>query len=168
MHRGLMVLSALVAAFVAADASAQFGGRHGGGRGSAGGAGKSPASDEQRAGVDQFAIVLAELREDLKLTAGQQAAWDGYARNLEALASDVVRERGKAKELSEMNVLQRMDHAVDVARDRLTAMEDVVAAAKKLYAALSPEQQSVANPRLATVIAAATDPGGPPRGGRQK
>ena len=165
MHRGWIVLSALVATLVATDASAQFGGRHGGGRG---GAGKSPAGDEQRAGVDQFAVVLAELHEDLKLTAGQRAAWDGYARNVEALASDVVRERGKAKELSEMNVLQRMDHAVDVARDRLTAMEDVVAAAKKLYAALSPGQQSVANPRLATVIAAATDPGAAPAGGRRK
>ena len=168
MHKGLIVLSALVVAFAATDASAQFGGRRGGARGSSDGAGKSRASDQQRAGVDQFTLILAELHEDLKLTAGQQAAWDGYARNVEALASDVVRERGKVKELSQMNVLQRMDHAVDVARDRLTAMEDAVAAAKKLYAALSPEQQSVANPRLATVLAAATDPGAPPAGGRQK
>jgi uncharacterized Ntn-hydrolase superfamily protein len=161
MHKGWIVLPALVAALAATDASAQFGARHSG-------AGKGRANGEQRAAVDQFALVLAELHEDLKLTAGQQAAWDGYARNVEALASDVVRERGKAKELSQMNALQRMDHAVDVARDRLTAMEDVVAAAKKLYAALSPEQQSVANPRLATVIAAAAEPGVPPAGGRQK
>ena len=54
-----------------------------------------------------------------------------------------------------MKVLQRLDHAVDVARNRLTAVEDIAAAAKKLYAGLTPEQQSIADPRLATAIAAA-------------
>jgi len=130
------------------------------------------AQEKSQNSVDQLALILAELQEDLKLTADQQAAWDAYARNLEALAADVARERGRAKEVMRMKVLQRLDHAVDVARDRLTAVEDIAAAAKKLHAGLTPEQQSMADPRLATAIVAAADSGsansdirlGPPEG----
>jgi hypothetical protein len=59
----------------------------------------------------------------------------------------------------QMTVLQRLDHAVDVARNRFTAVENIAAAAKKLYAGLTPEQQSMADPRLATAVAAAAASG---------
>jgi hypothetical protein len=155
MRTAFIILSALILAIAAADASAQMGSRRG--RGDADRAAK--AQEKPQISVDQLALILAQLQEDLKLTADQQAAWDAYARNLEALASDVARERGRTKEVMQMKVLQRLDHAVDVARDRLTAVEDITAAAKKLYAGLTPEQQSVADPRLATAIAAAADSG---------
>jgi len=109
--------------------------------------------------VDQLALILAELQEDLKLTADQQAAWDAYARNVEALASDVARERDRTKEVMQMKVLQRLDHAVDVARNRFTAVEDIAAAAKKALRGAHSEQQSMADPRLATAIAAAAASG---------
>ena len=155
MRTAFIILSALILAIAAADASAQMGSRRG--RGGPDRAAK--AQEKPRESVDQLALILAELQEDLKLTADQQAAWDAYARNVEALASDAARERGRTKEVMQMKVLQRLDHAVDVARDRLTAVEDIAAAAKKLYSGLTPEQQSMADPRLATAIAAAADSG---------
>ncbi len=157
MRKGFIVFSVLMLAIAAVDASAQMGTRRGSGRGDGDRAAK--AQEKPQNSVDQLALILAELQEDLKLTADQQPAWDAYARNLEALASDLARERGRTKEVMQMKVLQRLDHAVDVARDRLTAVEDIAAAAKKLYAGLTPEQRSVADPRLATAIAAAAASG---------
>ena len=157
MRKGFIVFSVLMLAIAAADVSAQMGSRRGSGRVGPDRAAKT--QEKPQNSVDQLALILAELQEDLKLTADQQAAWDAYARNVEALASDLARERGRTKEVMQMQVLQRLDHAVDVARDRLTAVEDIAAAAKKLYAGLTPEQRSVANPRLATATAAAADSG---------
>ena len=48
--------------------------------------------------------------------------------------------------------MQRLDHSVDVARNRLTALEDIAAAAKALYEQLTPDQQARADPRLATLV----------------
>src|SRR6266851_71166 len=157
MRKGFIVFSVVILAIAAADVSAQMGSRRGSGRVGPDRAAKT--QEKPQNSVDQLALILAELQEDLKLTADQQAAWDAYARNVEALASDLARARGRTKEVMQMKVLLRLDHAVDVARDRLTAVEDIAAAAKKLYAGLTPEQQSTADPRLATAIAAAADSG---------
>ena len=158
MRKGFIVFSVLMLVVAAADASAQGGSRRGSGRD--GVVDRSAKVQEKpENSVDQLALILAELQQDLKLTADQQAAWDAYARNVEALASDVARERSRTKEVMQMKVLQRLDHIVDVARNRLTAVEDIAAAAKKLYAGLTPEQQSIADPRLATAIAAAAASG---------
>ncbi len=165
MRKGFIVFSVLMLAIAAADASAQMGSRRGSGRVGPDRAAKT--QEKPQNSVDQLALILAELQEDLRLTADQQAAWDAYARNVEALASDLARERGRTKEVMQMQVLQRLDHAVDVARDRLTAVEDIAAAAKKLYAGLTLEQRSVANPRLATAIAAAADSGSANAGTRR-
>lgn len=157
MRKGFIVFSVLMVVIAAADASAQSGSRRGSGRGGVDRPAKVQENPENS--VDQLALILAELQEDLKLTADQQAAWNAYARNVEALASDVARERARTKEVMQMKVLQRLDHAVDVARNRLTAVEDIAAAAKMLYTGLTPEQQSKADPRLATAIAAAAASG---------
>ena len=155
MRKGFTAFLVLMLVIATADASAQVGSRRGSGRD---GVVDRSAKVQQKPenSVDQLALILAELQQDLKLTADQQDAWGAYTRNVEALASDVARERGRTKEVMQMKVLQRLDHAVDVARNRLTAVEDIAAAAKKLYAGLPPEQQSTADPRLATAIAAAS------------
>jgi len=51
-----------------------------------------------------------------------------------------------------MTLLQRLDRTVDLARNRLTAVEDIALAAKSLYAMLTEEQQKIADPRLANII----------------
>jgi hypothetical protein len=42
------------------------------------------------------------------------------------------------REKAQIGVLQRVDRVVDVARDRLTAVEDIAISAKALYAQLAP------------------------------
>lgn len=48
----------------------------------------------------------------------------------------------------------RLDRLADIARDRLTAIEDIVDAGKNLYATLTPGQQSVADRRMAVPVMA--------------
>jgi hypothetical protein len=122
-----------------AAALAQFGRRGKGGQGSKGG--------EQASSLE---ITLHEFEEDLKLTADQQSLWGTYVDRIRALASDVARERRQAAPAQPL--LQRIDRVVDVARDRLTAVEDIALAAKALYAKLNPQQQEIADPRLANII----------------
>src|SRR5437879_9968313 len=157
MRKEFIVFSVLMLAIGATDASAQMGSRRGSGPG---GVDRSAKPQEKpQDSIDQLALILAQLQEDLKLTADQRAGWDTYARNLEALASDVARERSRTKEVMQMKVLQRLDHIVDVARNRLTAVEDIAVAAKKLYAGHTAEQQWLGEPTSATAIAAAAASG---------
>jgi hypothetical protein len=120
-----------------------------------GGRGKGRDRGGQRSGsgerADPLETSLHEFEEDLKLAPGQEAAWAAYVGRLRALESDVARERRNS---AQMAVLQKIDRVVDVARDRLTAVEDIAVAAKALYARLTPEQQEIADPRLANLIAA--------------
>src|SRR5258706_2322626 len=106
MRKGFIVFSVFMLVIAAADASAQMGSRRGSGRdGVVDRSGKVQENPESS--VDQLALILAELQQDLKLTADQQAAWDAYARNVDALASDIVRERGTMKEDMLMITMQR-------------------------------------------------------------
>lgn len=144
----------LALAAAAAEAQAQFGGRKGGKGGDrARGADVRPVTLE---------ITLYELSEDLKLTPAQQPLWDSYAEKVRALAADAVRERARAKTVSELKLLPRLDHFLDVERNKLTALEDIVQAAKSLYARLTPEQQALADPRLANIVWPPALPGSPP------
>jgi CheY-like chemotaxis protein len=78
-------------------------------------------------------------------------AVESYIEKLRALARDVAREsRSRPPQLS---LLQRIDRIVDSARNLLTALEDIAQSAKALYAGLSPDQQKMAGPRLANLIA---------------
>jgi hypothetical protein len=123
----------------ATAAAAQFGRRGKGDK--AGGKG-----GEQ---VNMFEVTLHEFHEDLKLRSEQELVWGQYVDRLRALADDVSRERRQTAQLA---LLQRIDRTVDVARDRLTAVEDIALAAKALYAQLTPEQREIADPRLASLI----------------
>jgi Spy/CpxP family protein refolding chaperone len=115
--------------------------------------GRKGRGGAERAGggepVNMFEVTLHEFQEDLKLTAAQEPAWAAYVEKVRALQGDITRER---RQTLQLGVLQRIDHAVDVARDRLTAVEDIALAAKALYGRLTPEQQAVADPRLANII----------------
>jgi protein CpxP len=162
---GLVLTAAVTMA--AADAMAQFrggipgGGMPGGGsRGSRDGqggynrdqrqGGERPAAQEDPASVSEYRLDL--LRMDLKLAPDQESSWKAFADKVIALATDILRERNRAQATLQMKSMQRIDQSVDVARDRLTALEDIAAAAKTLYAHLTPEQQALADARLATTL----------------
>lgn len=167
--RGLLGLMFVAAAIpVATEALAQFGGSRQGKRGGDRTGKDKGAGDRPQA--NPLEVTLHEFHEDLKLGPGQEAAWDSYAEKLRALADDVARERSQRRP-APANLLQRIDGIVDRARNRLAALEDIAQAAKTLHAGLSPEQQAMADPRLANLISlplAASVPGGAERGERKK
>ncbi len=159
----LAVLLMVVMAAGATEAMAQFrGGVPGGGMrgsrdGQAGYSRDKRPGGEQGPAIQEDAVSLTEYRlqllsEDLKLTSVQQPLWDAYADKVSALAADISRERGRLQATLQLKALQRIDQSVDVARNRLTALEDIASAAKALYGRLTPEQQSLADARLATTL----------------
>lgn len=179
----LLLFLAGVTALSAQQSMAQYrGGLPGGGGGMRGG-GRSGAADSmktqqpamQQNAPGQSEVIMHELYEDLKLTPAQQPAWQSYADKMQALASDLARERSRAQAggpaEAQLNALQQIDRALDTVRNRLTALEDIAAAAKTLYEGLAPEQKSVADSRLAKTIpnaAAETPATAPEQMGRRK
>ena len=147
----------------AADSMAQLGGGFpgGGGRGSRGGSKgqqqdqreqpRQPVMQEQNAVLLEQAI--EELRVDLKLQPTQVPAWETYIGKARLLAGDMARERMLSMSAStQMDALKLINRSVDATRNRLAALEEIADAARAFYALLTPEQQAVANPRLAAVI----------------
>ena len=121
--------------------------RRGGDKGGAGGAKGAGAPQ-----INQLEATLGEFETDLKLTADQQKAWDSYAEGIRALQRDIARDRAPRASDAQLDLARRLDRAADVARDRLTAVEDIIESAKGLLKALTPEQRTMADPRLATLI----------------
>jgi hypothetical protein len=166
MFIGIVTVSAALESF------AQFGGgtQGGGMRGSRGR--PDGAAREQRPPVrdnspEQIEDRLGMLEEDLHLTPGQQAAWQATEEKIIAYAADIGREqsRGLPGDAT-LNSIQQIDHTVDVARNRLTALEDIASAARTLYATLTAQQKSIFDPRLANIVSALANPargGGPAR-----
>jgi hypothetical protein len=162
----LAVLLAAITAFAATELMAQVrgGGFPGGGMRAGSRGGQGDGNRDQRPGGDQRPAVQADpvgqaeyllemLREDLKLSPEQQAAWNPYADKVSALAADLSRERGRIKATMQLKALQRIDQSVDTARNRLTALEEIASAAKALYERLTPEQKAIADMRLAATLA---------------
>jgi LTXXQ motif family protein len=138
-------LLALLAA-VPAVAFGQMGGRpRRGGDKSAGGA-------KGGAQINPVEATLGEFETDLKLTGDQQKAWNTYADGIRALQKDIARDRAPRASDAQLDLAKRLDRAADVARDRLTAVEDIVDSAKGLLKTLTPEQRTMADPRLASLI----------------
>ncbi|MDB5809814.1 MAG: hypothetical protein JWN94_1936 [Betaproteobacteria bacterium] len=139
------------------DVMAQFGGgmrgRSGGSR-SQGGVprGESPGGGNDAANVLDYR--LESMQEDLKLTPVQQRLWDAYAEKVRALGGDIVRERDRTKTptVTPLTAPQQMAHALDVARNRMTALEDIAASANALYDNLTPEQKLLADSRVASLV----------------
>jgi hypothetical protein len=112
-----------------------------------------PRTPPQESVADQIDFRLYQLREDLKLTAEQERAWSGYAEKVRALGADVARERERWGHIDpQSGSVQRIERLADAARNRLTAIEDIAVAAKTLYERLSPQQRTVAEPRLANFV----------------
>lgn len=138
-------LLGLSLALLTSEALAQTGGRKSGEKR---GASRKGGAEPQ---VDFLDVTLHEFHEDLKLSVAQEPTWEAYAERLKALARDVRRERTHGSRV-QMTLPQRLDRTVDLARNRLTAVEDIALAAKSLYAMLTEEQQKTADPRLANLI----------------
>jgi hypothetical protein len=183
LSSAVQIVVLLAAATVAADdAMAQFGGGFPGGGGRRGGmsrgggdsGGSQRSAPNRETGPDQQQVLLHEFESDLKLTPAQVPAWNAYLDKLNALAADAARDSVRARSAAQLGAMQQFDRVLDAARNRLTALEDLAAAAKALYASLNEEQKAVADARLAKLLPAAGEgrqPGNVPErqtGGRRE
>jgi len=151
------------------SASAQMGGGGGGGANRGAGPGGSAGADSSHLpppkplnlpeatvpmtlqSAVQYRLEL--LEEDLRVRPEQKKAWLNYRDRVLKLAEDAQRTARTAL-TGDMSAPQRLDRLGDIARDRLTAIEDIVDAGKQLYAVLTPGQQGVADRRLAVPVMA--------------
>ena len=150
--RSLLVSLALLTAF--GPAQAQFGGsRHGGmGGGSRQGSGGDDLPGVTRMSAnDQIRMQLTDARLAIKLTPEQNSAFQAYEDRVLGLLSDLGR---GMPPVQEGDALRQIDARVDLARNRLAAMEEISEAAKKLYAVLTPEQKSAADRTLPGTVPA--------------
>ena len=167
----LAVLATLVLALAAVDSYAQFGGSRGGlggmfggsrgGRGSQGnnqGNANSRAAQQENESFDQMQFRLALLEEDLHLQPEQRASWESFASKVRAYIGDLARDRAHTMTSAPDRdagggAVQYIEQAADTARNRATALEDIAAAAKTLYASFTVDQKKLADVRIATIIA---------------
>lgn len=89
---------------------------------------------------------LAFLKDQLKITAEQQAAWDAYAAKAKERAGTMVALR--AQMVTAAQVQSGPDRAAqraEVMKQRAASMETMSAALKDLYDVLTPEQKAIAD-----------------------
>lgn len=157
-------LVVFVAGVTLGTASAQMPPSSGGGRptGAAGPGGRSIAdamrnNEARMAGANYFELVtlrIAQLEEDLNLAPAQLPAWNTYKERLTRMLDD--QRRGARVSASETTAPKQLDGLADIARNRLTAVEDIVDAGKAMYAVLTPEQKAVADRKLVLPLATMT------------
>jgi len=108
----------------------------------------SPARDDLASTVR---LRLDLLQEDLRLASAQRTAWATFADRVSKMVADVSRSRETTRP-GTAPAPQQLEMVADTARNRLAAIEDIVDAGKALYAVLTPEQQALADARLATIV----------------
>jgi len=160
------ILSTLVsAALVAAAATpvlAQTGGPGGQGPALSGAEGRHFAQRQHegqrahRLPSERAEARLARLKSELKITDAQQAQWDAFATTLRKHASEAdqrvqkLRADGAARrdKGTRPTAIERMERGQQRMAAASSRMTETLAVAKPLYAALSPEQQKVADQLL--------------------
>jgi hypothetical protein len=97
---------------------------------------------------------IAFLKAVLKITPAQEQAFNGFADAMRANFKDraAAWERMRADHGQAKTAVDRLQTHIDMIKLREQAQERVLAALKPLYAALSPDQQTVAN-HLAAMVA---------------
>lgn len=100
---------------------------------------------------------LAYLKTALKITDAQQSQWDAFAGTLrkQARAADqriqeFRAQAGQRPEGGRGTAIERLERRQQLMAAATARMEETLAAAKPLYAALTPEQQKIADNLLAS------------------
>lgn len=133
-----------------------MGGRRGGGQDDFGRKGPPSRPVQLEDGYELIEHRLMLLEEDLQVQPSQREAWQVFVASVRAYAGDLARERARAMQPSAGTAsggVQHIEQALDAARNRLTALEDIAAAAKSLYVQLSTEQKKMADSRISTIVA---------------
>ena len=157
--RSYQALSLFAILMLAFAASAQTPGGASPKAGSRGGGGSLMRPGDDRVTgpsiVDLVTMRMGQLEEDLNLRPDQLPPWKVYRDRIMQMLDDQRRamRAASAYTASETSAPKRLDALADAARNRLTAVEDIVDAGKTLYASLTPEQRTVADRRLALPLA---------------
>ncbi len=94
---------------------------------------------------------LAYIKTALKITDAQQTQWNGFADAMRKNAKDMDqrmqahRQQGDRRGGQRPNAIERLERLQSFHADAVTRLNDLIAAEKPLYAALSPEQKRVAD-----------------------
>lgn len=102
---------------------------------------------------------LAYVKTALKITDAQQPQWDAYAAYARKTAQEIEQrfkagrsEAGRRAPGQRPNAIERLERKQSFLAGAVTRINELLAVEKPLYAALSPEQQKIAdvvlNPRL--------------------
>jgi hypothetical protein len=105
------------------------------------------------------------LEDELKLTPNQHAVWNAYSDKVLRLADDMTRSQFATRtssKLTEGTAVQQLDQLAGGARNRLTAMEEIVEAGKALYGTLTSEQKAIADRKLVLPMLALPNSSSPP------
>jgi hypothetical protein len=167
-----IAIALLAFALGAADGHAQFRGSQGGIFGGSRGASRDHQRDGQESrnsrrpqvdddSYEQVEYRLSLLEEDLHPQAEQRATWERFAATVHAYASDLARARARATmhpadAANGGSGIRAIEQAADAARNRATALDDIAAAAKALYAMLTPDQKTLCDQRIGTIVAPPT------------
>lgn len=119
-----------------------------------GGPPASRGGHEASAGLSIVAELQESLRhaaEALQLTPRQQVLWDNYQEKVGALISDQMKLEPYRPRQTAIPAIERR---VDTVRNRLSAMEDILDAANKLYASLDERQKQTADRVLPQTVPA--------------
>jgi hypothetical protein len=109
---------------------------------------------------EQLLYQLEALQADLRLAPEQAAQWQPFAERVLALEADLTRQRSRSISASDLEQkgqsvdgIRQVARAVDTARNRLTALEDIEASSRALYQTLQPDHKTMANARLGAFLA---------------
>lgn len=91
---------------------------------------------------------LAFLKNELKITADQEAAWEAYAKQAKAQAATVETLRTQPP-VTAQTTPERLEQRAEFAKQRSEQLKATSTAVKNLYAVLTPEQKAIADQRLA-------------------
>ena len=95
---------------------------------------------------------LAYLKSELKITSGQETAWKTFAdqakQQAEAMQALRTTVQGSTQGSVQATAPERLELRNQIMRKRQEQMEKSTAAFKDLYAALTPEQKTIADQRI--------------------
>lgn len=154
-----LILTALVSAGLAAavpQAIAQAPGAEGGPQARQFAHAQGHGQRAFRSPTDRVEARLAYLKTALKITADQESQWNAFAdvrrkqaREATARIEKFRAQRTEGQKRTPPTAIERMERRQAMMATASTRLTETLAAAKPLYAALSPEQQKVADEVLA-------------------
>jgi hypothetical protein len=118
----------------------------------------APRRHAHRSAAERVEARLAYIRTALKITDAQSAQWDSFASVMRKHAADRDQRMAQFREKRaqrtpgaertqrpSFSAIDRMEFMQKRMSERSARLSEVIAAAKPLYAALSPEQQQIAD-----------------------